>query len=273
MGSLTSHNEPTVQNMTPPTQRAGSSFELWLVRDGWLRGRVSGCSWWCFRGYGLGGGLGCALCVGLGGGLRCVACGVRCALCVRVRYGGSCVVRVSSAERLWWTVRSYEQAENGSCRHPRESVFGAMHGDVIDAWCRECGQQWSDPDTTPARVIARLYELAIDAHEEEEQMSDDRPKQQFEMYEIQAYKAVKLAVQEERDFPRWLGSLLAAVCAGTEGGMSAIVDCAPKTYEREALEEFLRKLGCDQESQRELDLLMAQNLEWADSQIQKELDQ
>jgi len=58
------------------------------------------------------------------------------------------------------TVRSDEQGEDEACRHPRDEIFGAYQQGHVDAWCRVCGQRWSDPESVPVKVLARVYELS-----------------------------------------------------------------------------------------------------------------
>lgn len=44
------------------------------------------------------------------------------------------------------------------CLHPDAEVFGAYRSGALAAWCRACGQRWTDPETAPVEVVARIYE-------------------------------------------------------------------------------------------------------------------
>jgi len=94
-----------------------------------------------------------------------------------------------------------------------------------------------------------------------------------EMYEIQAYKALRMAVEEERDFAAWFTGLMSAVCARTEGGIEGLIAGRPGSWESAGLANWLRTAGCEQQSQREMDEWLAQRLEDDDMTIQERMSE
>lgn len=61
---------------------------------------------------------------------------------------------------------------------------------------------------------------------------------------VQAFTALVEAVAVERDFAGWLTAILAAVTARA-GGIGALTEGRPGSWEATQIEEWMRSAGCD----------------------------